>query len=43
LNYAATMSPSVGAAFYAHVRGPFPFAFGDVAEETYYILEIRNQ
>ncbi len=36
--FVATMSPSVGAGFYAHVRGPFPFAFGNVANEKYFVL-----
>lgn len=37
-SYAATMSKPDGAGFYANAWGPFPFVFGNVAQETYYVL-----
>ena len=35
----ATMHPEVGAGFFAHVRGPLPFAIGDVPPEYYGVFE----
>ena len=37
----ATMSPAVGAGFYADNFGPLPFSFGAVPPEKYYVLWFR--
>jgi 4-amino-4-deoxy-L-arabinose transferase-like glycosyltransferase len=36
----ATMSPAVGAGFYASVWGPLPFAFGVVPPERYHLVTL---
>ncbi len=38
----ATMSPAVGAGFYASVWGPLPFAFGAVPPERYHIVTLTS-
>jgi 4-amino-4-deoxy-L-arabinose transferase-like glycosyltransferase/tetratricopeptide (TPR) repeat protein len=37
--HCTTMSPSVGAGFYAALQGPLPFAVGEVEPEHYYVFE----
>ncbi len=38
----ATMHPSVGAGFYAHTRGPLPYAFGPVPPEQYVVYQLGH-
>lgn len=39
-SWAGTISPELGAGFYSSYWGPLPYAFGPVAPERYWIVEI---
>ena len=39
--YFATMSASIGAAFYSSARGPLPFGIGKVKPDVYEVFMIR--
>ncbi len=41
-SWVATMSPPVGAGFYAGLRGPLPFAFGPNPPERYRVQQSRD-
>lgn len=42
LSWVSTMHPAVCAGFYAHTRGPLPFAFGPVPPEEFAVFQIEN-
>ncbi len=42
LKWVTTMHPALCAGFYAHTRGPMPFAFGPVPPEEYAVFEVEH-
>lgn len=42
LPWIATMHPALCAGFYAHTRGPLPFAFGPVPPEEYAVFQVEH-